>query len=672
MKTRSILAIAALLCFCAVATAQDLKPVKDRDSKKFGYQDKSKNWVIEPQFDKARRFIDGYAIVEVQGLEGLINTTGGWVLRPDYNSIGKFDKLGFCEVMVKDGRTKLYGLSDRSGRLILPPTCLSISIDRSEEIITARRLADSPDAIQDGLWGVYDLNGEEIFPPEFTTAPSFRRGIGIATSGLNGLVGLIDKNGSVLIPFENIAISDDSGSREVLTTDFTVKTYDARMNLIDELRTPGAVKPYETFGDDVRLAAWHCGPVGRRIHPNNVRVAEINRSAAGRTATVHPLQLHWGYGRFIRLEPEIDVNGRPGSMEHPYTGKPYTLRALMYEADGTYVGVASDFGWLEADFAGGVIYNSEGTQKWIIFDDPNYPVRQRSPYVELVSYNPIDNTDVVSGLGLASADLGRLRSPANRAKREKDIIEGENIGICSYLPRPEPRTRQDAKLLGDAMRLPVFQNAYYMGDVVNCEVKKVGEEYRVRLSDRLILPFEDKFRDPSYSMYGEEEIYWGPNNNRVVALDLEIAGTRAAGVLEDNLFGSDRHFNVLITMYDEEGNYLRTLAGAPAIDFIKEGVVIFEKLGIALITRGAAFRTPHGELIIPASERLAPSLSALQGAGGFQPQPGNNGINVQGKPAPKPGAQPTAKRLGGNNQKEDPAPQSGVQINGFKKVTPKR
>ena len=118
MKARIVFACVAAICLALTASAQDLKPVKDRVSKKFGYQDKSKNWVIEPSFDAAKRFIDGYAIVEVQGLEGMIDQSGAWVLKPDYNSIGKFDKLGLCELMNKYDHTRYYGLADRSGRRV--------------------------------------------------------------------------------------------------------------------------------------------------------------------------------------------------------------------------------------------------------------------------------------------------------------------------------------------------------------------------------------------------------------------------------------------------------------------------------------------------------------------------------------------------------------------------
>ena len=170
MKTFKAILLAAALVACATAAAQDLKPVKDKSSKKFGYQAKDKSWVIQPAFDKAQKFVDGRAVVTVDGLEGLIDSNGSWILRPEFNNIGKFDKQGLCEVTVKEGKSKYYGVADISGRIVLPPDCSSVSFSRSEGLIMARR--EAPDGTG-RHWGVYDNNGAEVFAPQFSSSPSF-------------------------------------------------------------------------------------------------------------------------------------------------------------------------------------------------------------------------------------------------------------------------------------------------------------------------------------------------------------------------------------------------------------------------------------------------------------------------------------------------------------------
>ena len=87
MKSQSL-----LLCLLAVlltlpATAQDLKPVRDKQTRKYGYQAKNKSWVIEPRFDGASRFNDGFAEVTIDGRKGLIDTEGTMILPADLSNI---------------------------------------------------------------------------------------------------------------------------------------------------------------------------------------------------------------------------------------------------------------------------------------------------------------------------------------------------------------------------------------------------------------------------------------------------------------------------------------------------------------------------------------------------------------------------------------------------------
>ena len=614
MKAKTLLLCVAAIAISIAANAQELKPVRDKSTKKYGYQDKSKNWVIEPAFDKAKRFDDdGFAVVEINDLQGLIDMNGDFLLQPEWDDIGKFNKLGLCEVTRKEGRQKFRGVADLTGRLVLPADCYSVVFHNSDGLITARRNASLPPYGIHDLWGVYDTKGREIFSPQFTYSPSFRKGVASATSGFNGRTGLIDIAGNVLLPFENLAVSSNFGDWQALTTDFSIRTYDSRLNVKEELRSPGSILPYDTFGDDVRAAAWHCGCIGKRLHYNNVRAVQISRNTVGRSASMSYLPLDWGYCRFIRLEPEIDTKDHPGRMEHPYTGQPYTLRALLYEADGSYIGVVSDWGWLEAEFPGGWIYNSEGNQKWIIFEDPNYPVRQRGNVIDLPAYNPIDGGDVISGLCLSNYDLKRMQTPSYRAKREQEIIEGENVGITSYLPHPAPRGREESRVIKETMRSPMFRHSYYLGDVVNCELRSSGDDVEIHLSDRLICHFIDKFPDLSFDMEGDEEIFWGPNNSRTVALDLEPADHSGSEFIEDDIYDSKRKFKIVINMYEEDGSFLRTLGEAPCIDFMEDGIIVFERLGIALINRGRGFHDPSRRIKIPKAARLIPRLSVLQG-----------------------------------------------------------
>jgi hypothetical protein len=54
---------------------------------KWGYQDSTRKWLVKPQFESAERFINGTAIVKLNGKWGILDSTGKLTAQP------KFDKL---------------------------------------------------------------------------------------------------------------------------------------------------------------------------------------------------------------------------------------------------------------------------------------------------------------------------------------------------------------------------------------------------------------------------------------------------------------------------------------------------------------------------------------------------------------------------------------------------
>lgn len=580
MKARNLLLCAAAILISLAASAQDLKPVRDKNTKKYGYQDKSKHWVIEPAFDKAKRFDnDGFAVVEIDDMQGLIDANGDFLLQPEWDDIGKFNKLGLCEVTRKEGRHKRYGVADLSGRLILPADCYSVNFYNADEIITARRDAEIPPYGIHAMWGVYDIKGNEVFSPQFDSSPSFRNGRAIATSGTTGLVGIISADGRVLVPLENLAATTEYGGFIVLRPDFRTTTYDSGMNRTTSMAHPGYVAPYDPQDDDVRLAAWGQNGIGMRLHRNQVKEASVSQDTRNIICT--DLDIDWGGSaddRFIRLEPFVIEGNDPDAMREPISGQRYTLKAILYEADGRRVGEASSRGWIEAECEAGLIYHSDEDRLWLILPDINYPA-MRSFRIPVSRYHAISHDDVYNGLGLGN-ELDRMHQLDYRVRRMEEIRKAENAGITSYLPRPVLDMRA-ARVQDRLQRSPVFRRAFHMGEVVNCRVKHKETGIEVELSDRLVLPFEDRLEDPRYVMETEEEIFWGPHNARTVRLLLE-AVPKNPDCLEDDLMGSDYSFRIVLALYEEDGQYLRTLASAPFVDYAREGVLVFEPLGIAI------------------------------------------------------------------------------------------
>lgn len=623
-------AILLLTVFVSVSLgAQDLKPVKDKASKLFGYQDKSKNWVIPPSFEKAKRFNDGAAVVESGGRLGLIDAAGAWILKPEFDDIDKFDKNGLCEVMVKSGKEKLRGVANREGRLVIPVECQAVSISKSENMIMAKRYAEVPGFSSESLWGVYDADGREIFPPQFYSAPSFYRGTAEVKSASSKLLGIASRDGEFILPCSALAIDSNAGGYDVLSADFVSSTYDSRMIKTREFAYPGYVAPYEPGDDNIRLAAWHVGCIGRRIHSNQLRSIHISRDYRNYTGSCSYLNIAWNGVRFVRFEPVQTDPSTPGAIPYPTGGRFYTIRAVLCEPDGTPVEEISPYGWFEGECEEGIVYNAGGTQTWIIMKDINTPSVPAFS-TPLTGYRNIDSGDIHSALGIHSYDADRYRSLSNAADRRLEIIEEENAGITSYLPRPAPDIRA-LKTIDAAMRAPIFRQEFHIGEVLSCKVSNAPDNViKLHLGDRLVCRFEDRFEEPRYKLDEcEEEIWWGPDNARFAALTLETVPHSAPGT-EDDVLQSGQSFILVLALYEQDGTYLRTLAESPAVDIAAEGLIVFEKAGIALVNR-QIFKEP--EISLGTAARQPAKLSAVQnlsfGSRGRN-QAGGRGHNMPG------------------------------------------
>ncbi len=590
MRNKSLLFLGALLLLCLGASAQNLKPVKDKQTKKYGYQDKQKNWVIPPAYDDANRFDDdGFAMVKVDGLRGLIDPEGNWILEPLYDDIGKFDKNGVCELKIKEGKHKWYGIANRSGKILLPVVYNSVDVFHRGGCIMASRESLDPGLIGDPLWGVYDFDGNELFAPQFLSEPSLHDGILIAKD-TSGLYGAGDLSGRVLLPCEFLAISRPRNGFHTLETSFRQTAYTSDGHRAESFTPPGAIIAYDPMGDKVRAAAWQHGCIGIRLYANQIRAVETQPGFGGRRAVCREADIDWRPGRFLRLEPFVTDAEDPDAMVWPSGGKSYTLKAMLYEADGSLVGEVTDKGYLEAECAEGVIYRAGGVESWLVLADPN-SLGLPSYSLNLTGFRNLSHDNVYNGLGIRSSELESLDKVRNFARRRIEIIEGENVGICSYLPPVIDLT--DARRMRDIMRPDIFFHAFHMGEVVNCKIRERGEELEIELSDQLVCRFENHFSDPSYSFSGDELIYWGPHNARTVRVSLEPTYSKDA--LADM---NGKFWTLVLSLHEEDGSWLRTLARAPFADYTRNGVLVFSDLGIALLAPDAPQSRPEGRRTI--------------------------------------------------------------------------
>lgn len=627
MKHLNLLFCACAMLLSLAASAQGMKPVKDKATKKYGYQAKGKVWVIEPQFDAAAKFDkNGMAEVKVNGRTGIIDGQGTFIIPAEYDNISKFDKFGYCELMQKSGSVKYRGIADLTGRIVLPLEFRDVAVSRDGRLFFGEKDAPVAGFGYERLWGIYNAAGQEIFAPQFYIRPSFNDGYAIATDGVKRLKGIICEDGTVPVPFEYLAITRSSGSYKCLATDFTRVFFSGDLRDKQVFRQTGAVIPYDPQGDPVRAAAYRCGPVGVRFHENSLKLMELRRDFLGATVLCADLPIEWGYGRFVRFEPFAVQPGTTGSMSFS-NQKSYVLKALLYEADGSLVKTVSNYGYFEAECAQGLIYVAADGQRWLAMADINAP-GTRAYTLPLTGYRELIHTDVCHGLGIDPNAVSKLNNHTDFVNRCMDIIEAENVGITSYLPIVQDGAFAYAER--DASRGMIFHRPFHMGEVVNCSVKRSDGGAEVKLLPELVCHFVDKLDDPYYKMEGDELIYWGPNNARTVGLSL-IASKR--GGTQDDVHSTGLAFDLVLSLYEEDGRWMRTLAIMPFADYVGHGMIVFEGPGIALLTRDPF--APRFEGLDKAGKSSAESGSGSEATSGSAAGSGRT------QPAPQGHSQPS-------------------------------
>ena len=147
---------------------------------KWGFIDKNGKVVIEPQFDDAGDFSEGFAQVKKDGKYGFIDKSGKVVIEPQFDNVEYFIE-GFAQVE-KDGK---YGFIDKNGKVIEPQFDEVGSF--SEGFVCVEK---------DGKWGFIDKNGKVVIEPQYSSADGFseqrrtplpsHRACDVAVGDLNG------------------------------------------------------------------------------------------------------------------------------------------------------------------------------------------------------------------------------------------------------------------------------------------------------------------------------------------------------------------------------------------------------------------------------------------------------------------------------------------------------
>lgn len=192
--------------------AQDLKPKKDKTTKKYGYINKSEEWVVQPEYDDADKFRDGFAKIYIKKKEGLINEKGEVVVTPQYDDIDKF-RDGVAKVKLD----KQYGIIDTQGKSITGTVFAELE-DFKDGVAWMRKDVLNGKDYTTCSYGLIDKTGKEIFAPQFSDIPKFdSKGYAIAEMYENRVIrapkfyGIIHKDGRFLLKLEykNIVAEND-------------------------------------------------------------------------------------------------------------------------------------------------------------------------------------------------------------------------------------------------------------------------------------------------------------------------------------------------------------------------------------------------------------------------------------------------------------------------------
>ena len=154
---------------------------------KWGYIDKSGEWIIKPSYESIDVFTEGLAEAQLNGKWGFIDKSGKWIIEPSYESVESFTE-GLAAVEL-NGK---WGFIDKSGKWIIEPSYESV--ESFTEGLAAVKANEK--------WGYIDKSEEWIIEPFFHEASALKNGyaiVGVYDINHDFKQGVINKKGEFII-----------------------------------------------------------------------------------------------------------------------------------------------------------------------------------------------------------------------------------------------------------------------------------------------------------------------------------------------------------------------------------------------------------------------------------------------------------------------------------------
>jgi hypothetical protein len=189
-------------------------PVKS-SAGKWGYQDKSGTFIVPPQFDRAERFSEGLAVVQLKDKFGYIDPNGRLVIPVKFAHVEPFSEglalvyttWGMNILGAQEGYTFFVraGYIDHSGKFVIKPRYVENAHSFSQGLAAFK--AGTNYSYGKAKWGYLDKEGKWAIKPQFDTAGNFAEGLAPVAVFLDKKSnrekwGYIDQAGKLQIPAE--------------------------------------------------------------------------------------------------------------------------------------------------------------------------------------------------------------------------------------------------------------------------------------------------------------------------------------------------------------------------------------------------------------------------------------------------------------------------------------
>ncbi len=173
--------------------SEGLSPMK-RSTGKYGFINTKGEVVIEAKFASVGYFSGGMAWARGDdGKIGFIDGQGAWVIKPKFTSGKQFDPVsGMARIKINDK----WGYTDSEGNIIH-----MVESTKWENFSEGLAVGRKDDKI-----GYFDKNEKWVIEPQFEGGRPFKNGF--ASVKMNGLWGMINMAGVIVVPCEYIGIKD--------------------------------------------------------------------------------------------------------------------------------------------------------------------------------------------------------------------------------------------------------------------------------------------------------------------------------------------------------------------------------------------------------------------------------------------------------------------------------